>query len=520
MSDLLKRYAETPDTAVVIHRKPSSFKAIQTHYSSCWHLLKTSSANGSGMAYITAAFYVHMTGLFMLERLLILSNLGDCMTEYKPLQQLPDPAGYKAGDVLVLAGELFGRGYANGLVDEARRIGMTVIGTTVGRRGSDGVLRPLNAEELAEAEALLGGTIINIPLEAGFDMESVDGLPSIVEQLKKARPDDFASVSFIEGSVEKACAAGTARFRSHLAQLEAELVRRIPSDANILIAHSMAVGIPRARVFMPLLNRIFKGTGDKYLASETFWNSPLGRLCDTSFNEVTADTFRYLIEGTATLRGRCAAAGTRVSYSAYGYHGTGILVNGSYRWQSYTPYVQGFAKMRLEEIASEATAKGIPATVYNCPEIQTNSSALFLGVEISLYPLLSAIRLEAGEQVAAPLEARCQGMLKEGESLAALLERADSYLSSPVLEQIVDFPSWPQHNTREQAELMLDSSAKLMEMHADQKQLVCAELSRIVFLATGRLMLHSSWNAPSAVIWLNHDIIGRLLADQRGAGIV
>lgn len=456
----------------------------------------------------------------MLKEVLILSHPGDHMTEYRPLQQLPEASGYKAGDVLVLAGELFGRGYANGLVDEARRIGMTVIGTTVGRRGSDGELRPLNAEELTDAETLLGGSIINIPLEAGFDLESVDGLPSIAEQLKKARPDDFATIGFIEGSVEKACVAGTARFRAHLEQLETELIRRIPADANVLIAHSMAGGIPRARVFMPLLNRIFKGTGDKYLASEVFWNSPLGRLCDTSFNEVTANTFRYLIEGTAALRERCAGAGTRIGYSAYGYHGTGVLVNGEYRWQSYTPYVQGFAKIRLEEIASEATAKGIRATVYNCPEIQTNSSALFLGVEISLYPLLNAIRLEAGEQIAAPLEARCQGMLKEEETVTALLERADIYLSSPVQEQIVDFSTWPQHNTRKQAELMLACSAELMGMHADQKQLVCAELSRIVFLATGRLMLHSSWNAPSAVVWLNHDIIGRLLADRRGAGIV
>ena len=442
------------------------------------------------------------------------------MTQYNALQQLPEPAGYKAGDVLVLVGELFGRGYANGLVDEARRIGMTVIGTTVGRRDSDGTLRPLNADELADAEALLGGSIINIPLEAGFDMESVDGVPSVAEQLKKARPDDFATISFIEGSVEKAHAAGTARFRSNIAQLQAELLTRIPAGANILLAHSMAGGIPRARVFMPLLNRIFKGTGEKYLASEVFWNSPLGRLCDRSFNEVTADTFRYLIEETAALRERNTGAGGRVNYSAYGYHGTEVLVNGQYRWQSYTPYVQGIAKIRLEDVAFEATAKGIPAAVYNCPEIQTNSSALFLGVEISLYPLLSAIRREAGAQIAAPVEARCQAMLKEGETIATLLERADRYLASPVLEQIVHYDTWPQPNTREQAELMLTSSAELMEMHADQKQLVCAELSRIVFLATGKLILHSSWNPSAATVWLNHDIISRLLAAPLGAGIV
>jgi hypothetical protein len=111
-------------------------------------------------------------------------------------------------------------------------------------------------------------------------------------------------------------------------------------------------------------------------------------------------------------------------------------------------------------------------------------------------------------------------MLNEGETIAGLLRRADDYLSSPVLKQIVDFVTWPQHNTREQAELMLAASAELMAMHADQKQLVCAELSRIVFLATGRLMLHSSWNPSSPTLWLNHDIIGRLLADDRGSEIV
>lgn len=442
------------------------------------------------------------------------------MTEYRPMQELPDTAGYVPGDVLVLVGELFGRGYANGMVEEARRLGMTVIGTTVGRRDSDGTLRPLNNDELAEAEALLGGAVINVPLEAGFDMEAVDGQPSVAEQLKKAKPDEWESIRFAEGFIEKARAAGTARFRVALSQVAKQLETRIPAGANVLFAHSMAGGIPRARVFMPLLNRVFKGTGDKYMSSEAFWKSGLGILCDTSFNEVSADTFRYLLEETAGLRESISTAGGRVGYTAYGYHGTSVLVGGEYRWQSYTPYVQGWAKIRLEEIAAEAFQNGISATVFNCPEIQTNSSALFLGVEISLYPLLTSIRRAVGETAAAPLVECCQGMLKEGETLAHLLERADAYLSSPILADILDYDSWPQPNTREQAELMLASSAELMGMHTDQKRLVCAELSRVVFLATGRLMVHSSWNPAAATLWLNHDTIARLLVDSRGEGIL
>ena len=442
------------------------------------------------------------------------------MTEYKPMEILPETAGYGKGDVLVLIGELFGRGYANGLVDEARRLGMTVIGTTVGRRDSDGMLRSLSLEELAESEALLGGKVINIPLEAGFDMESVDDQPSISEQLKKARPDDFASISFEEGFIEKVKNAGTARFRKAVAQVAAEVAGMIPSGANVLLAHTMAGGIPRARVFMPLLNRVFKGTGDKYLSSETFWNSELGQLCEISFNEVTADTFKYLLEESIGLREKVAAGGGRASYIAYGYHGTAVLVAGEYKWQSYTPYVQGIAKMRLEDVAAEAYGKGISATVFNCPEIQTNSSALFLGVEISLYPLIEAIRREIGDPASKPLQERCQQMLKEGESVAGLLARADQYLSSPIITAITDFKTWPQHNTPEQAELMLTASAELMGMHSDQKQLICAELSRIVFLSTGRLMLHASWNPGASTLWLNHDIIAKLLADERGKGIL
>jgi len=442
------------------------------------------------------------------------------MTDYKPMTQLPAPAGYAAGDYLILVGELFGRGYANGLLEEARRIGMNVIGTTMGRRDADGTLRPLNEQELADAEALLGARIINVPLEAGFDMEETNGQPSIAEQLKKVKSDTWEEITFSDDMIDSARSAGTARFRSNLAQVAAELDAIIPPGANVLISHVMAGGFPRSRIFMLLLNRVFKGTGDKYLPSQRFWESGIGRLCEASFNEVTADTFRYVLEETAGLRERHTAAGSRVCYSAYGYHGTGVLVNGEYRWQSYIPYMPGWAKMRLEDIAVEALQNGIPASVYNCPEIQTNSSALFLGVEISLYPLISAIRRETGNAAADRLTERCQALLKEEENVAGMLLRAERYLSSPIICRFRDFASWPQHNTPEQAELMLAASADLLGMHADQKQLVGAELSRIVFLCTGKLMLHSSWEPVSPVLWLNHDIIARLLADSRGADIL
>ena len=61
------------------------------------------------------------------------------------LTELPHNTLFKAGDVFVLFGELFGRGYANGLVNEARKAGMQIIGITVGRRDENNALRALTA---------------------------------------------------------------------------------------------------------------------------------------------------------------------------------------------------------------------------------------------------------------------------------------------------------------------------------------------------------------------------------------
>jgi hypothetical protein len=429
-------------------------------------------------------------------------------TSYNPMTSLPAAAGYKTGDVLVLVGELFGRGYANGIVDEAKKAGLTVIGTTVGRRDSDGTLRPLTAEELAEAEANLGGKIINIPLEAGFDMEPGSDGQTPLDLLKSVKPDGWDAARFDFASIEESRRKGTIRFTSHLAVVVSQLQQLIPAGATVLFAHAMAGGIPRARVFMPLLNRVFKGQGDKYLASGDFWGSDLGRLCQLSFDEVTADTFRYLIDATAAVR---STHDTR--YVAYGYHGCAVLIDGTYTWQSYTPYLQGWAKMRLEEHAAAAWQQGVRATVYNCPEIQTNSSALFMGVEISLYPLLEALAREGDGPVAAALRAECQALLAEGATLERLLAGANAFLKAPLQAEFRDLAAWPHHNTREQMEAMLTCSAELLALNANPKEIVCAPLSRAVFRAVGYLMFNDSWAPTAPVAWLNHEIIARALLD-------
>ncbi|MBP1728963.1 MAG: hypothetical protein H6Q56_1336 [Deltaproteobacteria bacterium] len=434
------------------------------------------------------------------------------MTSYNPMRALPTKSGYGKGDVLVLCGELFGRGYANGIVEEATRRGMTIIGTTVGRRETDGTLRHLTAAELHEAEQNLGGRVINIPLEAGFDLQPADDGRSPADQLKGVKPDAWESVRLDWDNIEQARLLGLARFKANLASVVTELEKMIPANANVLFAHIIGGGMPRARMLMPVFNKVFKGQGERYLSSAAFWGSELGRLCKLSFDEVTADTFAHLIEATDSLRQAIIARGHKAAYSAYGYHGCEALINGTYTWQSYTPYVPGWAKMRLEEIAAAARSRGIGATVFNSPEIQTNSSALFMGVEIPLYLFLEALQKEGATALAAELREECRTLLRDDVTIEQMLAAATSYLASPVLNQFAAFETWPHHNTPEQAELMLNCSARLMGMNRNPKEIVCAALSTAVVNGVGKLILDSMWEPKAHVYWLNHDIIARRLA--------
>lgn len=433
---------------------------------------------------------------------------------YDPLRALPPRAGYGRGDVLVVFGELFGRGYANGIVDEARRAGMTIVGATVGRRDGDGPLRPLGAAELAEAEKSLGGRIVNVPLEAGFDLEPADGGPSPAEQLKRAKPGDWEGFELDWDAVARSKAAGARRFEQNAARFAAELAPLLPAGGSVLLVHTMAGGFPRARVYMPLMARIFRGVGEKYLSSEAFMRSQLGRLWKESFEEVTARTFERLVSATEPLR----TPGRRVRYVAFGYHGCEVLVGGSFTWQTYVPYLQGWAKLLLERQAQEAWARGVRCTVFNSPEVWSDSSALFLGVEIALYPLLRAVReADPSGAVADGLWGRCRALLREGATLDGLLARADAFLSAPAVASLRRLEGWPQHTTREQLETMIAASEELLAMSADPRNPVCAELSRTVIPAVGRLMFDESWEPSAPVRWLNHDVIAKQTARPAGA---
>ncbi len=433
------------------------------------------------------------------------------MTALTPLRDLPTQNIFRKGDVFVLFGELFGRGYANGLIDEARKAGMTILGITVGRRDENDRLRPLSADELKEAEERLGGRIINIPLMAGFDLDAPQGTPTPTAMLADLKLTTWQEAKLDWAQIEKCREVGVQRFRTSLQQVMAELDQAIPDGANLFFAHTMAGGIPKTKVFLAIANRVYKGRGERFLSSRALLDSDLGKLILMNFDEVTANTFQYLIEESRPLRERLASKGGETRYTAYGYHGTEILINGTYQWQTYTNYTQGYAKMRLERHAESAWAQGVKATVFNCPEIRTNSSDIFVGVELSLFPLLHALKKEGCGAWADKVWAHCQSLLKEGVSLEDILDKIARYNADSEITRFRNYAAWPMDNTAELAEVMVGTSDEITELHQDRKALVSDYLSALVLEGTGPLMFHEASAPHAPVLWLNHDIIARQL---------
>ncbi len=434
------------------------------------------------------------------------------MSALVPLREMPQENIFGKGDVFVLFGELFGRGYVNGLIDEARKAGMTILGITVGRRDEDGKLRALTAEEHAEAEANLGGKIINIPLMAGVDLDSPEGTPTPTDLIAEMTLKTWQEDKLDWAHIEKCREVGVKRFQDSLAQVMAELEQLIPEKANVFFAHTMAGGIPKTKVFLAIANRVYKGRGDRFLSSRALLDSDLGKFILMNFNEVTANTFKYLIEASAKLRQRQEQNGAQVRYTAYGYHGTEILIKGEYQWQTYTNYTQGNAKKLLEDHAEAAWKEGVKSTVFNCPEIRTNSSDIFVGVELSLFPLLTALKKESGDSVwVHKIWDECQSLLEDGVKLEELIEKIENYNADSTITQFRNFDAWPMDNTAELAEVMVGTSEAITKMHKDRKDLITDHLSALVLESSGPLMFHEASAPHGPVLWLSHDIIAKQL---------
>ena len=430
------------------------------------------------------------------------------MNTYNPLLMNPAWHQFAQGDSLVIFGEVFDKGYVNGLIQQAQQQGLPVIYSTVGRRDDTLQLRPLNQNELEAKQQEGQSPPINIPLEAGFDLYTPKVGTNLVDDLRGFKLSQWQEAKLDFNKVADVRALAQSDFQQRVQQwVEALRTYLPPSTQRILFVHTMAGGFPRAKIIMPCANRVFKGTGDRFASSKTFWQSDLGRLCEQSFESVTADTFDTLITTTQQH------FDVECCYAAYGYHGTECLVGDQYQWQSYAPYLQGWAKLKLERIATQAHTRGLKAYVFNVPEILTQSSSIFLGVEVALYSLIAALQKEgaADPSNAQSLESKIKALLKPEFGVSDLIQATQEYLTHPVIRAHSDFNTWPQHNSAEQMLLMQQASKKLMQMHQNSRHMATLELSELIFKACGRIMLNlMPTRQPHACHWIGHKLIASL----------
>lgn len=423
-----------------------------------------------------------------------------------PLRQISGKRQKTDQGYLVLFGELFNRGYANGLVEEAQKNNFKIIKSTVGRRDAQQNVRALEDSE-KPTDAF---HFINVPLEAGFDMEKDDQSgTSPVDDLKELGLKNWSDFKWPEGKLQNCLKKGRARFRKQVQIYVSELEKVLPQEnAQVLFAHLMAGGVPRAKIVMPLMNRVFKGTGERYMESESFWNSAIGELSSLNFNEVTAYTLDILIEETEKLRNRVTQSGGHVSYVAYGYHGTEIWMKDRFQWQSYSPYLQGWAKIELEKVSDKWKNKNINVSTYNCPEILTNSSSIFQGVEAPLYTLLKTFQKTFPDNGRThQLFSECTSLLKKPQAMEEIFKSINEYYQDPEVLQTIRFADWPSHSRRVQLEKLLQLSEQVVDAHLDSKKLMTSLLSEVVFRSCGWVMFHDSYRPAKSAQWIGHDLV-------------
>lgn len=431
------------------------------------------------------------------------------MKDFTPLREKPNRHQFKKGDLLVLFGELFNRGYANGLVEEAEQCGMTIVRATVGRRDENQNLRPLTSEESEK----IPKPFINIPLEAGFDLEKDSTGMTPNDHLKSVKLSDWESARVPEKCLVEAMAKGQKRFRENTQKFLAEVEKLTQPNSHVHFAHLMAGGVPRTKIVMPLMNRVFKGKGDRFLASKDFSQSGIGDFLRMNFSEVTAKTFDILLEESTLLRERLQKQNTTVSYVAFGYHGTEIIVNDNYRWQSYAPYIQGWAKVELENYSKKWNQNKATTCVYNCPEILTNSSSIFQGIEIALYNLMRAMQKEQPQHpMTQKLLSDCESILKEPTDLQKIYKMVDEFIAYSERMGTSRYENWPQHSVKEQLETALNLSDTIIALHKDEKHTMSPVLSEVIFKSCGYIMLHDGFKPKNAVSWIGHDVIAKCIS--------
>ena len=102
-------------------------------------------------------------------------------------------------------------------------------------------------------------------------------------------------------------------------------------------------------------------------------------------------------------------------------------------------------------------------------------------------------------------------MLKDDVSLESILQTVGDYQQSATMQPYYNFEGWPMANGAEQVEMTVGTSQDIVALHKDRKVLVSDVLSSHVLDATGQLIFGSASEPDGPVLWLDHDMVARVL---------
>ena len=95
-----------------------------------------------------------------------------------------------------------------------------------------------------------------------------------------------------------------------------------------------------------------------------------------------------------------------------------------------------------------------------------------------------------------------------------MFQIVDEFLTSPVFLKTSVYQDWPHHSYKEQVELGLNTSDKIISLHRDEKALMTAVLSELVFKGCGYTMLHDGFKPQAPVAWIGHDVVVKSLTEN------
>lgn len=412
-----------------------------------------------------------------------------------------------ANCAVVLIGEYLKDGYLKGVRDFCKRHNWQIFFSTIGRRErvaddslfATGQLRAPAPQELdSEVEK---DNLINLPLEAGFDLVSLSDGRKLSDLLNKC--SEFRKFEISQNDLEEFRSASEVQFKKRLDEFCVQLAPRLEKFDYVLYVHAMAGGTIRHPLALEGLAELLKGT----LNLHDYFKTGLGRAANANINEVSSQTFNYLIDAIKTnaamknLKNEFRIAG-------YGYHGTKIEIAGAYKWMSLPPYFPAPAKVNLEKISEKNFASGVSCTVFNSPEVVTASSRHFPGISLSSIAFLGS--LSKGGHLASPLfSSRFQSETQviKGFDIEKLSKIADQFFNHPMFKTF-QIEQWPQTCTAEISNEIRLAQGKITEVTTVPgfRNLTSA-LSRILIALVGEILVKESVSAKEPIYWAGHDVI-------------